>query len=165
MSKAIRPGDPPPTEKQIDTICVWISKGVLLDTALARAGVPRTLFNRWLRAGAENLEPYATYAARVESSLLLFECKLIEAIEGQVGKNLAAATWLFQLRFGPKYKRAAEQEAGLEANTPMAPQAQQDISEEDLEAAERRALEAQKHVEAQKPRALKFGLEEPKTKH
>lgn len=161
----IRPGDPAPTDKQIDTITLWLSKGVLLDTALARAGVPRTLCNRWLRAGAEGLEPYATFAARVESALLLFECKLIEAIEGQVGKNLAAATWLFGLRFGPKYKRAAEQEAGLESSLPAAVQPLKDVSEEDIEAAERRALAAQSHVEQCKPKALNFGLEEPKVRH
>ena len=158
----IRPGDPEPTAAQIDSIVLWLSKGAIPDTAIARAGVPRTLFHRWLKAGAEGLEPYATFSARVESALILFECKLLDAIEGQVNKNLAAATWLFNLRFKWKYDSAARQEAGLEAAIPLATQPLRQVSEDELEAAERRALEAQRQVESMPKRALRFGLEEKK---
>lgn len=161
---AIRPGDPAPTDAQTEKICLWLSKGAIIDTAIAAAGVPRSMFNRWLRAGAENLEPYATFAARVEAAVLLFECKLLQLIEGHTNKNLAAATFLFNLRFKMKYDAAARQEAGLEAETPMAQARHKEVSEEELEAAEKRALEASKFVE--KPKVLNFGLEARKeTKH
>ncbi len=165
MSKAIRPGDPAPTPKQTDTIVVWLSKGALPDTALARAGVPRSLYQRWLRAGAEGLEPYATFSAQIESAVILFECKLLEQINGQLDKSLAAAQWLFSMKFGPKYKREAEREAGIVAELPLAQQPQAEVSEDEIEAAERRALAAQRHVENTKPKALKFGLDPDRVKH
>lgn len=164
---AIRPGDPAPSAEQEKQIIYWLSRGALPDTALARAGVPRTLFNRWLRAGAEGLEPYAAFTARVEQALVMFECRLLEFVADNANKNLTAATWLFNLRFAPKYKKAADQEAGLEANTPMSLSASQskEASEEEIEAAERRQLEAAEHIEQNRPKALNFGLENGKTKH
>jgi hypothetical protein len=159
----IRPEDPTPTEKQIDTICLWISKGAIIDTALAAAGIPKTLYNRWLRAGVEGMEPYATYKARVEAALVLFECALLTTISTTAKNQANAAQWLFLLRFGPKYKRAADQEAGLETQLPATVQQLAEVSEEELEAAERRALEAGRYLNENKPRA--FGLEPPKLKH
>ena len=97
--------------------------------------------------------------------MILFECRLLEAIEGQVDRSLAAAQWLFSMKFGPKYKREAEREAGIVSALPMASQPLREVSEDDLEAAERRALEAQKHVESRPKKALNFGLEEPKKFH
>lgn len=166
MSKAIRPGDPAPTTEQEERIVKWLSQGAILETALARAGVPRTLFHRWLRAAAENLEPYATFAARVEAAKTLFECKLLASIASAADKgSLSAAQFLFTLKYGAKYKREADREAGIEANTPMAPQPQKEVSEEEIEAAEQRALAAQQYADQTKPRALTFGLDAPKKVH
>lgn len=164
---AIRPGDIAPTAEQEKQIIYWLSRGAIPDTAIARAGVPRTLFNRWLRAGAEGLEPYASFVARVEQALVLFEAKLIEFVYENSNKNLSAATWLFNLRFGKKYARYADQEAGLESSTPMSLSASQpkEATEEEIAAAEKRALEASKYIEQIKPKALNFGLEEPKVRH
>lgn len=162
MSKSIiRPGDPEPTEAQEKAICLWLSKGAIVDTALARAGVPRSLYLRWLRAGSEGLEPYATFTARIESALVLFECRLLEEIDKHSNKNLAALTFLFNLKFAAKYKRAADIEAGLAVDAPMAAATTKEVSEEELEAAEHRALEASKHVEQTRPKVLNFGLEDP----
>ena len=165
MSKTIRPGDPAPTPQQIDTIVLWLAKGAIPDTALARAGVPRSIYQRWLRAGAEGIEPYASFAAKVDAAVILFECKLLDMIAGQMDRSLAAAQWLFSMKFGPKYKREAEREAGIVSALPMATQPQVEASEAEIEAAERRALAAQKDVEQQRPKALKFGLDPHRINH
>ena len=155
--------DIPPTAEQEEQICYWIKRGAIPDTAIARAGIPRTIFNRWLRAGAAGQEPFASFATRVEQALILFECTLIDFIAQNAEKNAATAQFLFNLRFGAKYKKIAEQEAGIEAAEALglSNKVHHEATEEEIAAAEKRALEAAKRMEYVRPKALNFGLEEP----
>jgi hypothetical protein len=160
--------DPPPTDKQTQDICYWLSRGAIPDTAIARAGIPRTVFNRWLRAGSAGQDPFTDFVAKVEHALIKFECELLDFFAKNANTNMSAATFLFNLRFGAKYKKIAEQEAGLEGiEAVLGAQVKPllDASEEEIAAAEKRAMEAAKFIEHIKPKVLNFGLVGDKVKH
>lgn len=126
-----------PTERQKRDICYWLSRGAIPDTALAKAGVARNEFNLWLRAGAEGIEPFATFAKDVDKALVDFECKLLDFICENSNKNVNAAQYLLNLRFGAKYKKAAETDASL---TEPEKTAVVNFSEEALAEAEARVM-------------------------
>jgi len=103
----------PPTEKQSEEIRRWLSKGALPETAAAKAGIDKGTFQRWLRAGAAGQPGFREFSEAVDAALVEFECKLVDFLYANSNKNVNTAQFLLNIRFGLKYKKAAEVEAGI----------------------------------------------------
>lgn len=129
----------PPTPDQIEKVALWLKKGAIPETAAARAGINKATLQSWLRAGYAGKPGFKEFAEAFDEALLEFECKLLSFIEGNAAKNVNSAQWLFQIRFGPRYKRYAEAEAAQVSGEENVPAKILELTEEAIEAAEKRA--------------------------
>ena len=124
-------------------VTFWLGRGAIPATAAARAGINEKTLQSWLRSGYAGKPGFAEFTEAFDEALVKFECKLLEFIEGNANKNVSAATWLFNLRFGKKYAKFAELEAAAIDAEPNAPaKAVAEPTEDEIAAAERRAEEA-----------------------
>lgn len=162
-----------PTEEERTTLCLWVKKGVHIDSALLRCGIPQPVWKYWLKQGAQGVQPYKAFVEAIDDALIKFETDLLSFIADHASRSAQAAQWLFAVRFGAKYKAMAEVEAAkwkAENGHAEHAAANKPISVEEIEAIERRALnleDMQPPVSIQKhdPMSLeaaqqkKFGLQ------
>lgn len=130
----------PPTEDEKAKIIRCLSKGALIDTAIAHAGVPRKVFNRWLALGGQGVEPYQTFQQEIDQALIKFEMKLLDFIAENANKNVNAATWMFNMRFGAKYKKHLEEE--LKVPEDEIKRIEKTLSNEEIDSIEQKALDS-----------------------
>ena len=115
------------------------------------------IFDKWLRLGAEGKEPYRTFVEQVDKGITDFECDLLTFITDNAYKAANTAQWLFMLRFGPKYKKAAEAECGADEAAQKLPKLK-DYTDAEVDSAEARMLEESTKDIEPPPKKKDFGL-------
>ena len=135
------PKFPPPTVEQTQLLIKWIRKGALPETASARIGVPLKVFQSWLYHAGTGKEGYVEFAQAVDAALVEFQCELLDLISTSAfeKKNVSAATWLYQQRFGKREQAMIDAQVKAEQmGDVFAQQKAKAISEQELAAAEAR---------------------------
>lgn len=138
-----KPKYPPPTKEQVQKIHLYLGKGCLPETAMARCGIPKVQYNEWLRHGNAGTPGYTEFVESLDSALIDFQCQLLSIIsEAALDKaNVSAAQWLYMQRFGFKEKKAQEaEEKAAQAEAVFSLQKQKEVDAAEADAAEARLM-------------------------
>lgn len=136
----VTPKYPAPTVEQTKLLIKWIRKGALPETASARIGIPLKVFQSWLYHAGTGKPGYVEFAEAIDAALVEFQCELLDLISTSAfeKKNVSAATWLYQQRFGRREQAIIDAQVKAEQMGDVFTQKAKEASAKEIAEAEAR---------------------------
>lgn len=117
-----------------------------VEFAAVNVGIPRRTLYEWIRLGRIGRPGFVEFVDMVDRANATLAKSLIDSIQAAVREgNLAAVQWLYKQRISPHEQRALQKQFDLEDRIEAALEENSvadEISEDDIAAAEARALAA-----------------------
>jgi hypothetical protein len=132
----------PPSQKQLELMQQYIKSCLHIETAAVLSGIPTKLVNKWIelgRKGRPDFVPFVDMIDRANAELSQKVMAPVTAAAFEEG-NLQALQWIYKVRLAQREQHLQKKWLDIEdqADAPSEPE----LSEEDVEAAEARALAA-----------------------
>lgn len=132
----------PPTEKQLEQMRQYVKSCLHVETAAVLSGIPTKLVTKWIelgRAGRPDFVPFVDMIDRANAELSLKVMEPVRAAAFEEG-NLAALQWIYKVRLQQREQHV--QKKWLELEDQHDAQVEPELSDDDVAAAEARALAA-----------------------
>lgn len=132
----------PPSIRQLEGMRARLKAGMFLEHAAALEGIPGKLILSWIKEGRKGKAGFVEFTNMLDNQTAQIAADLITPIYNAATKdgNLAAAQWLYKTRLGQREAWYTEKMLKLEEDMDAAADAAEPMNEEDIAAAEARAL-------------------------
>lgn len=133
----------PPTAKQLELMQQYIKSCLHIETAAVLSGIPSKIVNKWIelgRKGRVDFVPFVDMIDRANAELSQKVMAPVTAAAFEEG-NLQALQWIYKVRLQQREQHVQKKWLELEdqADAPI----EAELSDEDVAAAEARAMAAQ----------------------
>lgn len=132
----------PPSPRQIEAYKRWLPKCVSHEAAAVLAGIPTKLYMEWLKRGVAGEELFCDLTNALYQHMADHDRSVSDVVrEAAMNGDVSSAKWLWEKVNGARQKKQDERLVAFEERMLDEPEISQE-SEEDLAAAEARAMKA-----------------------